>query len=287
MYRRKILLRAAAALLALASAGALPALSQAPQLAASVALRVLERLTPELTEPPARFRVRLAQSDPFGLDEPEDLSGLKAWQLQILDSAGRKVSYLQGSGDPTKGELSWSGTDAAGKPLPDGFYAARLVWLDAGGAPRHTGTESLGLVTPLELKRLSGRGFYFNYTEEGLVITLSEKLVFRPGSSELQDASLPAMSDLRSFLAANPRNKVTVRGYTDSSGSAEVNMRLSRERAARVHAYLTAAGIPPSRIVYIGLGPTNPVAANTTPEGRAHNRRVDVIMHRPEDGSLY
>ncbi len=67
-------------------------------------------------------------------------------------------------------------------------------------------------------------------------------------------------------------------GYTDSTGSAAYNQKLSERRAAAVADYLTAQGISGGRLLVQGYGENNPVADNKTPEGRAHNRRV--VLHR-------
>lgn len=284
---RKLPLTAAAAVFA----AALPAFcprtlqgaSSAAALAADVALRVLERVTPELTDPPVRFRVQEEEAqDPFALGEASGLAQAAAWQIQVFDNAGRKAAYVQGTGRPSAAAIPWGGTTPDGDPLPDGFYEARLVWLDAERRAYSTRPETLSLVTPLEIRALAGRKLKFRYTEEGLVITLDEKLIFRPGSSEIQPGALPALEETRKFLAAHPANKVNVRGYTDASGAAEANLKLSRERAQKVYRYFVGGGIPEERIAYFGLGAAQPVASNGTPEGRAKNRRVDVVMLKPD-----
>jgi OmpA-OmpF porin, OOP family len=66
-------------------------------------------------------------------------------------------------------------------------------------------------------------------------------------------------------------------GYTDSIGSDAYNEKLSQRRAEAVKQYLVQKGVDPSRIAVRGLGKTNPVATNATAEGRAENRRVEII----------
>ena len=260
------------------------AVELAATVAANVSLRVMERLTPELTEAPVKFWFQeTADQDPFNFDKEPGLEAAAAWQIQVYDRKGVKVAFVQGTGRPGAAAISWDGTGPDGEPLPDGFYEARLVWMDSAGRPRATRKEPVSLVTPLEIRVLAGRNLRFRYTAEGLIITIDEKLIFRPGQSDIQAGALPALDDLRKFLDAHPDNKITVRGYTDSLGARDFNLRLSRERAARVYAYFVSAGIPVGRIAYYGLGPVNPVASNATPEGRARNRRVDVVMLKPEE----
>ncbi len=79
------------------------------------------------------------------------------------------------------------------------------------------------------------------------------------------------------FLKAYPKNKVMVRGHTDSTGTAALNQQLSEKRAGAVRSYLVGAqAIPAERISSEGAGPAEPVANNTSDAGRALNRRVDV-----------
>jgi OOP family OmpA-OmpF porin len=78
-------------------------------------------------------------------------------------------------------------------------------------------------------------------------------------------------------MKANPGTAVHVNGYTDALGSEDYNLRLSERRAEAVAAYLENHGVPSSRLIPQGLGKTNFVATNDTPEGRAQNRRVELI----------
>ncbi|HLK11800.1 MAG TPA: OmpA family protein [Candidatus Binatia bacterium] len=78
-------------------------------------------------------------------------------------------------------------------------------------------------------------------------------------------------------LKANPSLQVSVEGHTDSIGSDAYNLRLSERRAETVRDYMVAQGIAASRITVRGLGKADPVASNGTAEGRAMNRRVEII----------
>jgi len=71
---------------------------------------------------------------------------------------------------------------------------------------------------------------------------------------------------------------IEVAGHTDSQGSPESNLDLSRRRAEAVTAYIGEAGVGTSRITSAGYGETNPVASNDTPEGRAQNRRIEFVV---------
>ena len=78
-------------------------------------------------------------------------------------------------------------------------------------------------------------------------------------------------------LADAPTAVIIVEGYTDSIGSDAYNLRLSERRAQAVRDYLIELGIKPSRITTKGYGKARPVASNETKEGRAENRRVEIL----------
>ena len=71
---------------------------------------------------------------------------------------------------------------------------------------------------------------------------------------------------------------ITIFGYTDSTGSADYNLKLSGERAAAVKSYLASKGLVASRFSVTGLGIVDPIADNATPEGRSKNRRVEFAI---------
>jgi len=113
----------------------------------------------------------------------------------------------------------------------------------------------------------------------GMVITLSGQVLFVTGKSEL----LPAARDQLDQVAAALKDQgelkpMVVEGYTDSVGSDVANQKLSRDRADAVRAYLVSKGVPSDKISAVGKGKSNPVASNDTAEGRANNRRVEIVV---------
>ena len=114
-------------------------------------------------------------------------------------------------------------------------------------------------------------------TERGLLVTLGDVL-FEFGKADLLSAAGPRLDKLATFLKQFPERRLLVEGYTDSIGSASYNLELSRRRAIAVQAALVQRGIAPDRILTQGYGKEYPVANNATAEGRAMNRRVEVII---------
>ncbi len=105
-----------------------------------------------------------------------------------------------------------------------------------------------------------------------------DNIYFDFGSAALLPESGPALSEIAALLAARPELSIYVVGHTDSVGTLEANLELSRARAGAVVAALESGhGIAASRAVPAGVGPLAPVAPNTTDQGRALNRRVEVV----------
>jgi outer membrane protein OmpA-like peptidoglycan-associated protein len=113
----------------------------------------------------------------------------------------------------------------------------------------------------------------------GLVLTLSGSVIFASNKSVLLPSAQRRIGDLADALRDSPRS-IRVEGHTDSRGSVETNQLLSQRRAEAVMAELIFRNVPEARITAIGLGATRPVADNATAEGRANNRRVEVILLR-------
>jgi outer membrane protein OmpA-like peptidoglycan-associated protein len=110
--------------------------------------------------------------------------------------------------------------------------------------------------------------------EKGESIVL-EGVYFATGSANLTPNSKSILDKVVRTLQNNPKIEVEIRGHTDITGSYQTNMRLSQERADAVKIYLMNNGIDAMRIRTKGYGPDNPIAPNSTREGRAKNRRIE------------
>jgi len=114
---------------------------------------------------------------------------------------------------------------------------------------------------------------------DDVVISLTG-IKFASGRSTLDAASTPLMNKVRQALAMFPDASLGVEGHTDSNGTDSANLILSQDRADAVSKYLAAnAGVNASRINSIGYGEARPVATNETADGRARNRRIDLVIH--------
>lgn len=99
---------------------------------------------------------------------------------------------------------------------------------------------------------------------------------FQTGRSVLTTSSYAVLDQVAASLIANPEIRIEIAGYTDSTGRRPMNLRLSMARAAAVRAYLARRGVSPMRMQARGFGASGYIAPNTTPEGRAQNRRVEL-----------
>jgi outer membrane protein OmpA-like peptidoglycan-associated protein len=111
----------------------------------------------------------------------------------------------------------------------------------------------------------------------GLIVNMSDVL-FDTGRYTLKPNTQISLAKVSGILQAYPGLKVQVEGYTDSVGSDEYNQKLSENRADAVRDFLVTQGVQPDNISATGYGKAKPVADNATPQGRAQNRRVNLVV---------
>jgi outer membrane protein OmpA-like peptidoglycan-associated protein len=114
-------------------------------------------------------------------------------------------------------------------------------------------------------------------TARGLIANMSDVL-FKTGSFELLSGARERLAKISGIVIAHPGLHLEVEGHTDAVGSDDYNQKLSENRAQAVRDYLIQQGIPDNAIVSRGLGKTQPVATNDTPDGRQQNRRVELVL---------
>lgn len=114
-------------------------------------------------------------------------------------------------------------------------------------------------------------------TESGVVVTLGDVL-FATGQAQLVEGGQSSLEEVVDLLQTEPDKKIRVEGHTDSRGDAEANLLLSEQRAQAVRESLINLGVAPERVTAIGMGEDFPIASNEDEDGRARNRRVDVIL---------
>lgn len=111
-----------------------------------------------------------------------------------------------------------------------------------------------------------------------LVVNMPQDVLFATNSASLRPDLTRDIQAVASNLLKYPNSTIEVVGHTDSTGTAAFNLDLSKRRAGSVASILVDSGVPSSRVATIGRGEDSPVATNLTAEGRAQNRRVEIII---------
>jgi outer membrane protein OmpA-like peptidoglycan-associated protein len=119
--------------------------------------------------------------------------------------------------------------------------------------------------------------------ERGLVITLSGSVLFASNESILLPAAVDRLNKVADALLVTKQKHLIIEGFTDSQGSSEYNLVLSQKRADAVRSYLISRGYPGDLINTRGIGEERPVSDNSSAEGRANNRRVEIVVERTPD----
>jgi outer membrane protein OmpA-like peptidoglycan-associated protein len=129
--------------------------------------------------------------------------------------------------------------------------------------------------------RLSGALGKVSATERtgrGLVVSLSGGILFETGKSALKTDAQVSLAKLAGILLMIPNTNIQIEGHTDATGTEEKNAKLSLERASAVMEFLESQGVEKARMSAKGLAAAQPVASNDTPDGRAKNRRVEIVV---------
>lgn len=121
--------------------------------------------------------------------------------------------------------------------------------------------------------------------ERGLVLTLSGSILFRSADSNLLPAAREKLDQVAKALLAIRTRNLIVEGHTDSQGSDSYNQSLSQRRADAVRNYLVQSGYPADHIQSRGQGEGSPIASNSSAEGRANNRRVEIVIEREKQAA--
>jgi outer membrane protein OmpA-like peptidoglycan-associated protein len=123
--------------------------------------------------------------------------------------------------------------------------------------------------------------------ERGTVVTLSGSVLFPTGGETLSDVARQSLDKVAQALQEQPQGShIRIEGYTDARGSDASNEALSQRRAQAVRDYLAQRGVDGSMLEAVGRGEADPIASNDTPDGRANNRRVEIVI-QPGQGQNY
>ena len=131
---------------------------------------------------------------------------------------------------------------------------------------------------------MEGTGVEVQRQGDDIKLIMPGNITFATDSANIAPSFYAPLNNLANSFKQYNQNTIEIVGYTDSTGSRQHNMDLSQRRAQSVAGYLTAQGVDGTRLSTRGMGPDQPIASNSTADGRAQNRRVEVNL-RPVPGA--
>ena len=178
--------------------------------------------------------------------------------------------------NPYTGERE-AGSSGIGAGIGIGFATGKAS--AAAGAALGGGVGYYMDVQEAKLRdKMQGTGVSVTRNGDNIVLNMPNNVTFDSNQANLKPAGANTLTGVAMVLKEYPKTAVNVLGYTDSTGSNDLNMRLSQQRADSVASALITQGVAANRIQTRGMGPANPIASNSTAEGKAQNRRVEITL---------
>lgn len=188
--------------------------------------------------------------------------------------SGRILSGARSPSTGLTGSLTWNVEDQDGCPEEDA---------DTDGVPDEQDS------CPNKIETINGYEDDDGCPDEGPAkviveqgkITILEAVRFRTGSADIDPDSNSILDQVALTMKAHPNIKrIRVEGHTDETGSHEMNVQLSKQRAARVREYLVSKGVRADRLTSEGYGPDRPIVQGTDDSARARSRRVEFVVEQ-------
>lgn len=191
-------------------------------------------------------------------------------QARLADAKARSEAEQRASADQARAEADAARAEAAAQAQRAQAAAAEADRLRAAAEAdknklREQLLQQFNAVLPTQ------------ETSRGLVVKMQDVL-FDTGKYTLKEDAREALAKISGIVISHPGLNLQVEGYTDITGSAAFNQKLSEERADTVRDYLAKEGVDPTSMTSLGYGPQYPVASNDTVAGRKQNRRVELVV---------
>lgn len=213
-------------------------------------------------------------------------------RINLVALIGTLLSAGCQTTDPYTGEAK---TSNASKGAAIGVATGAVIGAISGGSARDKRTRALigagiGAIAggavgsyvdqqEAELrKELEDTGVSVTRRGDDIILNMPSHIGFSTGSADLNARSFPVLDSVAKVLVKYDKTLVEVAGHTDNVGNAESNLSLSKRRANTVAQYLIAKGVLRERAIIVGAGESRPMADNSTAEGRALNRRVELSL---------
>jgi outer membrane protein OmpA-like peptidoglycan-associated protein len=223
-------------------------------------------------------------TDDPGSDVTRDLSYVALRRAQIASARGETLqadeeqARAHRDGAALTGErlaLTQSALQGTQQALQDTRQTVAMTQAQLADETQRRAVAERQAATALEsLRRVAA----VRAEQRGTIITLSGEVLFATGQSMLLPIAEQRLTQVARALIDQGARHLVVEGHTDSRGSPANNQALSVARAQSVRSFLISHGIPDAQVEAIGLGSTRPVATNDTAEGRANNRRVEIVV---------
>jgi outer membrane protein OmpA-like peptidoglycan-associated protein len=184
----------------------------------------------------------------------------------------------QKTSDTTKGALIGTAAGAVAGVLVGGSRKQVLIGAGIGALVGGLVGNYMDRQEAALRAQLQGTGVSVTRYEDTIVLNMPGNVTFATDSADVTADFYPVLDSVAIVVNKFEKTYVDVIGHTDSTGRAEYNQGLSERRASSVAAYLRSREVIPARIVVTGMGQNAPVASNDTPEGRALNRRVEIVL---------
>jgi outer membrane protein OmpA-like peptidoglycan-associated protein len=204
-------------------------------------------------------RVQAEQAELLRVQETQRAAAANASRAAAEADAARAVAQAQAESDRAANAKRAAEADAE---------RSRQAALKAEREKQELRTQLISQFNAILQTRDSPRG---------LIVNMSD-VVFDTGKYTLKPGAREKLAKISGIIQAHPGLKIEVEGHTDSTGSDELNQRLSENRANAVRDFLVQSNIDPSTIVARGFGKDRPVASNDSAEGRQLNRRVEMVV---------
>ncbi|WP_060990144.1 OmpA family protein [Photobacterium leiognathi] len=127
-------------------------------------------------------------------------------------------------------------------------------------------------------QQLASSGISVTRDGNNIILNMPNEITFGFDQANLNDRAMNALHNVALVAKEYPKTQLNVLGFTDSKGAEAYNLRLSQVRADAVGNYLIRQGVNANRVISQGRGEANPIASNSTENGRAQNRRVEIIL---------
>jgi outer membrane protein OmpA-like peptidoglycan-associated protein len=194
------------------------------------------------------------------------LAGCETYQERPKTTGGAVIGAATGA-------LIGSQVAGRGNRTAGGFIGAAVGALAGGAIGNYMDEQERALRA-----QTAGTGIDVQRQGDNILLNLPEGVTFDVGRATIKPQFYGALDAVANTLLQYDRTRIEVEGHTDSTGSADMNQQLSENRANAVVSALATRGVPRDRMYAIGYGKTRPIADNATAEGRARNRRVEILV---------